>query len=207
MKRAPKGTPAETPGVSPSPDLLSFQLSFQRLTLRPQGVVAAVGHVSRCLATNTVGPRVGRRQGSDGVEKAKSWAIIRPVRRLVSIPLVLVLATLVHVDWHFARPTHHRLSLGWSSHWLFCAVIFGCAGWYVARRWPGDRWRRAIWNVALALLLAQAVEPLLEAAYYDHQLAYDVDPERWTAFWQCVGAGLLGLLVPLVISHPKAGRA
>lgn len=35
------------------------------------------------------------------------------MRRLISVPLVLILAMLIHVDWHFARPHVHRLSLDW----------------------------------------------------------------------------------------------
>ena len=118
--------------------------------------------------------------------------------RLTSIFLILVLAALVHTDWHFARPTHHRLSLGWSSHWLFCFVVFAAAGWFIVRRWPADRWRAAAWNIGLALIVAQLVEPVLEALLYDHQLAYDVEPERWIAFWQCVGAGVPGLILALL---------
>jgi hypothetical protein len=68
---------------------------------------------------------------------------------------------MIHVDWHFARPHHHRLSLEWSSHWLFGMVFFAVAGWYVARRWSDRPWRAAAWNVALALILAQGIEPCL----------------------------------------------
>jgi hypothetical protein len=117
------------------------------------------------------------------------------MRNRVSWPLVLVLATLVHVDWHFARPLHHRLSLDWSTHWIFCIVIFAAAGWYIARRWPDAPWRAAAWNVALALFIAQIVEPLLEVAYYDHRLAYEMDPGRWTVFWECVGTGIPALAI------------
>jgi hypothetical protein len=117
------------------------------------------------------------------------------VRRRVSWPLVLILATLVHLDWHFARPLHHRLSLDWSTHWIFCIVVFAIAGWYIARRWPHAPWEPAAWNVGLALFIAQIVEPVLESAYYDHKLAYDLDPGRWTVFWVCVGAGLPALII------------
>jgi hypothetical protein len=86
------------------------------------------------------------------------------MRQLVSWPLVLLLAALVHTDWHFARPVHHRLSLGWSTHWLFAIAFFAVAGWYIARRWPIARWKAAAWNVGLALVIAQVVEPMLEAS-------------------------------------------
>lgn len=117
------------------------------------------------------------------------------MRKRVSWPLVLILAALVHVDWHFARPLHHRLSLDWSTHWIFCIVIFAIAGWYIARRWPDAPWEAAAWNVGLTLFIAQIVEPVLETAYYDHSLMYDLDPGRWTVFWECVGAGLPALAI------------
>jgi hypothetical protein len=63
----------------------------------------------------------------------------------------------VHVDWHFARAHHYRLSLGWSSHWLFALVCFALAGWYIARKWPVHPWRASIWNVAIALVIAQGI--------------------------------------------------
>jgi hypothetical protein len=88
------------------------------------------------------------------------------VRKLVSIPLTLALGAFLHVDWHLARPLHDRLSLDWSSHWIACGAAFGLAAVYIARRWPGARWQAATWNVAVALLWAQVVEPLLEAAFY-----------------------------------------
>jgi hypothetical protein len=117
------------------------------------------------------------------------------MRNKVSWPFVLILATLAHVDWHFARPLHHRLSLDWSTHWIFCIAVFAIAGWYIARRWPNAPWEPAAWNVGLALFIAQIIEPVLESAYYDHQLAYDLDPGRWAVFGECVAAGLPALMI------------
>lgn len=125
------------------------------------------------------------------------------MRRLVSIPLTLALGAFLHADWHFARPLHHRLSLGWSSHWIACAVVFGLAGWYITRRWPEAKWQAAAWNVAIALVLAQVVEPLLEAAFYDRTFAYDVEPARWVAFGECIGAGLPALALVLVVARRR----
>jgi hypothetical protein len=101
----------------------------------------------------------------------------------------------VHIDWHFARPVHHRLSLGWSTHWLFAIAFFAVAGWYIGRRWPTARWKAAAWNVGLALLIGQGLEPVLEAAFYGGRLGYPVDGERWTVFWECVAAGLPALAI------------
>lgn len=125
------------------------------------------------------------------------------MRRLVSIPLTLALGAFLHADWHFARPLHHRLSLDWSSHWIACAAAFGLVAWYITRRWPAAKWQAAAWNVAIALVLAQVVEPLLEAAFYDHTLAYDVEPARWVAFGECIAAGLPALVLVLVIPRRR----
>jgi hypothetical protein len=116
------------------------------------------------------------------------------MRALTSVPLILILATLVHVDWHFARPVHHRLSLGWSTHWLFAIAFFVAAGWYIGRRWSDMPWRTAAWNVGLALILAQVIEPLFEAAS-DGQLGYPVTQERWAVFFESMAAGLPALVL------------
>jgi len=114
---------------------------------------------------------------------------------LISLPLILILATLVHIDWHFARPVHHRLSLGWSTHWLFCIAVFAAAGWYIGRRWLNRHWTAAAWNVGLALFTAQVLEPLLSSPYFEGRLAYTVGPEQWSAFWLCMGAGIPALVI------------
>jgi hypothetical protein len=122
------------------------------------------------------------------------------MRKVVSIPLTLALAAYLHADWHFARPLHHRLSLDWSSHWIGCVAVFALVGVYIARRWPGARWRAAAWNVAIALVLAQVVEPLLEAAFYLRTLVYDVEPARWAAFGECLATGLPALALVLAVA-------
>ena len=124
------------------------------------------------------------------------------MRPLVSIPVIVALATLVHVDWHVARPTHHRLSLGWDLHWSLCAAGFAFAGWYLSRRFPRAPWHAAALNAALALLLGQIVEPILEAALYDGRLAFEVEPERWLAFGQCLAAA--GLAMAAAVAFASA---
>ncbi len=111
-------------------------------------------------------------------------------RRIVFLTLVVALAGAVHVDWHLARPTHHRLSLGWEHHWLFAAVAFGLIGWVVARTWPDQVWRRGGAIAVLALLLAQGIEPMGEVAMYLHRIGYPDEPARWTAFFVCIAVGL-----------------
>ena len=112
------------------------------------------------------------------------------MRRFIFLALVFALAGAVHLDWHFARSTHHRLSLGWDQHWLFAALAFGLVGWVVARTWPEQAWRRGGVIATLALLLAQGIEPMAEVAFNLHRIGYPDEPARWTAFFVCVAAGL-----------------
>ena len=128
------------------------------------------------------------------------------MKPLLSIPVIAALAVLVHLDWHVARPTHHRLSLGWPLHWTLCLVGFAAAGWYLARRFPRAPWLAASLNGATALFIGQILEPILEAMFYDGRLAFDVEPERWLVFGQCVAAGGLAMAaaVAFVTGHRKA---
>ena len=125
------------------------------------------------------------------------------MRRLHYTALVLALAAVVHVDWHLARPAHHRLSLAWPHHWLFAVTAFALVGWLIARWWPDAPLRAAAGIVGLALVLAQGVEPLMEVAIYQDRFGYPADPGRWTAFAVCVAAGLPALLVAVILCRPR----
>jgi len=127
------------------------------------------------------------------------------MRRLASAALVLALATVVHVDWHLARPAlhHRRLSFGWDGHWAFAALAFGLVGWLVARTWPEQPWRPGAWIAALALLLAQGVEPMSEIALYVHRLGYPDEPGRWAAFFVCIAAGLPAYALAIWLCRPR----
>ena len=125
------------------------------------------------------------------------------MRRLRYSALILLLASTVHVDWHLARPAHHRLSLAWPHHWIFAAAVFAIVGWLIARWWPDAPARAAAGVVALALVLAQIVEPVLEVLVYDHRFGYPFDPGRWTVFAVCIGAGLPALIAALILCRPR----
>ncbi len=103
--------------------------------------------------------------------------------------LGLVIGTLIHLDWHLARPGHHGLD--WPLHWLATALLFGVIGWGVARRWPSDRSRTAIIALIAGVLIGQLIEPLSEPLLFEHRFGYPVTPARWLAFWQAIGAGTL----------------
>jgi len=112
------------------------------------------------------------------------------MQRLPALILSVVLATALHVDWHLARPTHHRLSLGWTHHWLATAVVFASVGYIIARVWPNSRWRLGAVVFAAAVVLAQAIEPVFEALIYDGRFGYDVEPARWAAFVRAIAAAI-----------------
>lgn len=122
------------------------------------------------------------------------------MRRYISLPLSLLLAAGIHVDWHLARPHHHRWSLAWPYHWVFAGALCFVVGWWIARRWPATRWPVGAGTFLLAVILAQVVEPILEAAFYQHRLGYPIEPERWTVFVQCMAAGIPAYVAALWLS-------
>jgi len=125
------------------------------------------------------------------------------MRRLPYAGLVVALAAVIHVDWHLARPTHHRLSLGWPNHWMFAIAAFAIIGCLIARGWPDAPWRAAAGIVGLGVLIAQGLEPLLEVAVYDNRFGYPNDPGRWNAFALCLAAGLPALLATVLLCRPR----
>jgi FtsH-binding integral membrane protein len=126
------------------------------------------------------------------------------MRRLYYVGLTLALAAVIHVDWHLARPAHHRLSLGWAQHWIFPAIAFALVGCLIARSSPRPPWRAAAATVGVAVLLAQVLEPVMEMILYQGELGYPSDPGRWTAFFVCMAAGLPAMIATLVLCRPRA---
>ena len=114
------------------------------------------------------------------------------MRRCASCTLALVLAVGIHIDWHFARPLHHRLSLGWEQHWIFAALLFAGVASLVALRWPSsERWRVGAWVLFWGVVIAQVVEPVVTRAIYEHRVAYLIDePGRWRVFFESLAAGI-----------------
>ena len=86
--------------------------------------------------------------------------------------------------------------------WLFAAVAFFLVGWAVARAWPEQAWRRGAVIAALALVLAQVIEPMGEVAVFLHRIGYPDEPERWTAFFACVAVGLPAYCLALWLCRP-----
>jgi hypothetical protein len=106
--------------------------------------------------------------------------------KVPALVLSVVLATMLHADWHLARPMHHRLSLDWPYHWLATALVFAIVGWLIARRWPSRRWTLGLAVFAGAVVLAQGIEPLLEVLLYQRRLGYPNEPARWVAFGEAI---------------------
>ena len=122
---------------------------------------------------------------------------------IVAVAIGVFLAAVVHVDWHLARPTHHRLSLGLPYHWLLTSVVFAFVGWVIARRWTDDRWFVGAVAVAVGLLGGQVIEPVLEAAQFQHRLGYANEPGRLTAFAQTVLVAVPAFAVTLWVCRPR----
>lgn len=117
-----------------------------------------------------------------------------------SVLLGLVVALFFHGDWHMARPTHHRWSLGLPYHWLVTAILFAAFGCFVARRWPADRWRLGAQSLFLGLVYAQVLEPILEGLYYRHTLEYRIEPERWSVLGAALAAAIPAYAITLWLS-------
>jgi hypothetical protein len=112
------------------------------------------------------------------------------VPTLTALGLSALLAAAIHVDWHLARPAHHRLSLAWPYHWAATALVFGLVAWFIARRWPASRWHLGVMVFVGAAVGGQLIEPGLEVAFHDHRFGYAGEPARWTAFAQAMAAAV-----------------
>ena len=128
------------------------------------------------------------------------------MRKVPFLIVTLFLVGAIHLEWHLARPTHHRLSLGWSEHWLFAVAAFAMAGWIIARTWPRSAVKSAVSIVALSLLLAQGLEPFLEVLFYERRLGYPLEPERWRVFFAGLAAGIPSMAIALWFCRRRQNR-
>jgi hypothetical protein len=132
------------------------------------------------------------------------------MRRFGSLLMGLLLATLIHIDWHMARPAHYhlggRLGLGWPYHWMVTALVFAIAGWFIARTWPEKRWRVGAESLAIGVVIGQGIEPMLEVAQAYHRFGYPDEPARMTAFWQTMLAAVPAYAIALWLSVRKSQR-
>lgn len=123
------------------------------------------------------------------------------------IPVLIfsaILASAIHVDWHLARPAHHRLSLEWPYHWLATALVFAATGWMIARFWPAIRWRMGAIVFIAAVVLAQGIEPVLEMVFYMGRFSYPDEPLRWAAFGRAIAASTPAFVATLWLCVPRS---
>ena len=125
------------------------------------------------------------------------------MRRYLSVWSVLLVMVMVHVDWHFGRGHHHRLSLSWPYHWLTGLVTFFLLALFCAKKWPENPIRALIVNGVAGLVAGQIVEPLLEVALYRVSPALVLSPERWQVFWQFFFAAVVGGLAGMLIARSR----
>lgn len=121
-------------------------------------------------------------------------------RRVLSAVCVSVcLAIAIHTDWHFARPEHHRLSLGLWWHWMLAIPMFGITALYVARTWSDQVLRASIIILGSAVVVAGVLEPAWEYFVGGAPYEWAFGPERNRALLTFVGTGLVAYLITLFL--------
>jgi hypothetical protein len=118
-------------------------------------------------------------------------------RTVSAVFVALVLAAAIHTDWHFARPSHHALSLGLPWHWLLAIPVFCLAAWYVARVWPDRILGASLLIVGGAILGGGVLEPAYEYFVEHAPRDWAFGRERNTALAAFCGTGLLAYVVTL----------
>ena len=126
-------------------------------------------------------------------------------RRISSAVLVsLGLAAAIHTDWHFARPTHHRLSLGLPWHWLLAIPVFALVAWYVSRVWSAQVTRASLVILGTAIVAAGLVEPAWEYWLDDATFEWAFGAARTQALAAYVATGLIAYVTTLVALQRRA---
>src|SRR5688500_10150197 len=110
--------------------------------------------------------------------------------RRAALTLFLVLALLVHVDWHVARPEHIHRSLGWSGHWVLGALAFGLIGW-LAGRSSKARAGELVGLSLAALFVGHLVEATGEMLVYSQPWSVVMPQIRWRIFAEFCFAGTI----------------
>jgi hypothetical protein len=126
--------------------------------------------------------------------------------KYISVPVIVVLWVVVHLDWHLARSHHHRLSMEWRQHWVVGLVAFTALVLFSAWKWQDGFVWATLLNGAIGLFVGHIGEAWLEALK-DHEPLL-ISAERWRAFYEFSLAGLAGLLLGmgLVYGWRRLGR-
>ena len=94
----------------------------------------------------------------------------------------ILLGSAIHLDWHLARPTHHRLSLGLSWHWALAIPLFTMAACWVARQNPRRPVRASALLLGAAVALGGVLEPAWEYWIGNAPYEWAFGPQRtWSA--------------------------
>ena len=111
----------------------------------------------------------------------------------------ILLGTAIHLDWHFARPTHHRLSLGLSWHWMLAIPVFAIAAYWVSRQNPRSPVKASALLLGAATLLGAVIEPAWE--YFIGHAPYDwaFGPERTWGAVTYVATGVVSYALTWVL--------
>jgi hypothetical protein len=125
------------------------------------------------------------------------------MHKYLSIPAILLLVVIVHLDWHLARSHHHRLSMEWHEHWIIGVAAFFLLVLFCAWKWPKPFVRASLLNGALGLFLGHIVEAWGEASLSHQTIGVVLTPERWHAFFQFSLAALAGLLLGMFLVFGK----
>jgi len=119
------------------------------------------------------------------------------MQKYISVPVIVVLWVIVHLDWHLARSHHHRLSMEWHQHWIVGLAAFAALVLFSAWKWPDGFVWAALLNGAIGLFVGHIGEAWLEAVQSHEPFA--VSAERWRAFYEFTLAGLAGFLLGTVM--------
>ena len=111
----------------------------------------------------------------------------------------LGVAAAIHTDWHFARPEHHRLSLGLQWHWLLAIPVFALVAWYVARAWPTKVRQASIAILTGGILVGAILEPAYEYFLGGATFDWAFGALRNTAAATYVCTGVVSYLVTLAL--------
>ena len=119
----------------------------------------------------------------------------------------LLLGTAIHLDWHFARPTHHRLSLGLPWHWALAVPVFAIAAYYVARQNPRSPVKASALLLGGATLLGAVLEPSWE--YWIGHAPYEwaFGPERTWGAVAFVATGVATYALTYMVLQRRASVA
>jgi hypothetical protein len=125
--------------------------------------------------------------------------VTRGLRPLGATIAAILLASAIHVDWHFARPAHHRLSLDLSWHWLLAVPVFALAAYYVAKRNPPRPLSASVLLIGVATLIGAVLEPAYEYRLGGSTWDWAFGPERTWAAIAFVSTGIAAYAITLLM--------